>query len=156
VHRAARDATRPGTVFLQGHWGTYRTDDFGESWTEITNGLPSDFGFVMVAHPRRSGRAFVIPLASDELRWAPDGACRVFRTDDSGESWLPLTHGLPGSDAYVTVLRDAFCADDAEPLGLYFGTRSGEVFASADEGDSWQCIASRLPAVLSVRAAVLQ
>jgi photosystem II stability/assembly factor-like uncharacterized protein len=153
VHRAASDASRPDTVFLQGHWGMYRSDDFGETWNEISAGLPSTFGFPLVTHPRRSGTAYVIPLISGENRWMPDARCRVFRTTDSGASWETLDKGLPQEGAYLTVLRDAFCGDGADPLGLYFGTRSGEVYGSFDEGESWQLLASHLPAVLSVRAA---
>jgi hypothetical protein len=153
VHRAASDATRPDTVFLQGHWGMYRSDDFGESWTEVSAGLPSTFGFPLVAHPRRAGTAYVIPLTSDFNRWMPEARCRVFRTADSGGTWEALDKGLPQEGAYLTVLRDAFGGDGADPFGLYFGTRSGEVYASFDEGESWQQLASHLPAVLSVRAA---
>jgi hypothetical protein len=155
VHRAAVDPVEPDTLFLQGHWGVYRSDDFGGSWRDIAEGLPSDFGFPLVAHPRRSGVAYVIPLTADERRWTVDARCRVFRTTDGGVSWEPLAKGLPQDGAYVTVLRDAFCTDSLDPAGLYFGTRSGEVYGSADEGETWELLAARLPPVLSVRAAGL-
>jgi hypothetical protein len=155
VHRAAPDPVAADTVFLQGHWSTYRSDDFGGSWTDITSSLPSTFGFPIVTHPRRSGLAYVIPLQSDECRWTVDARCRVFRTSDAGRSWEALEHGLPQDGAYLTVLRDAFAGDGLEPAGLYFGTRSGEVYGSADEGETWQLLASRLPPVLSVRAAAV-
>lgn len=145
VHRAAPDANQPETVFLQSHGGLYRTDDFGGSWQDIAAGAPSDFGFPIVTHPRRSGVAYVIPLESDERRWTVGGTCRVFRTPDGGGSWEPLGDGLPQTGAYLTVLRDAFCADGLDPVGLYFGTRSGELYGSADEGESWDLLASHLP-----------
>jgi hypothetical protein len=106
----------------------------------------------IVAHPRRGGTAWVIPLQSDEYRCTPEGRCRVYRTRDAAESWEALSDGLPQSDAHVTVLRDAFTCDGGDPAGLWFGTRSGEVYASFDEGDRWELIASHLPPVLSVRA----
>jgi hypothetical protein len=153
VHRAAPDPVHEDRVFLQGHWRTYRTDDFGGAWTDITSSLPSTFGFPVVTHPRRAGHAYVIPLQSDEHRWTVDARCRVFRTSDGGQSWEPLEQGLPQEGAYLTVLRDAFAGDGLDPFGLYFGTRSGELYGSADEGETWQLVASRLPPVLSVRAA---
>ena len=155
VHRAAPDPVDEDRVFLQGHWKTYRTDDFGGAWTDITSSLPSTFGFPIVTHPRRAGHAYVIPLESDEHRWTVDARCRVFRTTDGGRSWEALATGLPQDGAYLTVLRDAFAGDGLDPLGLYFGTRSGEVYGSADEGETWQLLASRLPSVLSVRAAAV-
>lgn len=155
VHRAAADPLEPDTVFLEGHWGTYRSDDFGGSWQDLAEQLPSDFGFALVTHPRRSGVAYVIPLTPDG-RWTIDAKCRVFRTSDGGKRWEALTAGLPQERAYVTVLRDAFCTDGLDPAGLYFGTRSGEVYGSADEGETWQLFVSRLPAVTSVRAGAIE
>jgi len=151
VHRAAIDPAQPETVYIQSHGGLYRTDDFARSpWIDIAAGVPSDFGFPVVSHPRQGGTAYVIPLTADFNRWTVGGKCRVYRTTDAGKSWEPLTKGLPQRQAYLTVVRDAFCNDGAK--GLYFGTRSGEVYGSQDEGESWRLVASRLPAVLSVRA----
>jgi len=155
VHKVARDAGNPDRLFLQNHFGLYRSDDGGGSWTDIANGVPSDFGFPVVTHPRKTGTAFIIPLIADVKRWTADAACRVYRTTDAGASWEPMTCGLPQKDAYVTVLRDAFTSDGADPAGLYFGTRGGEVYASHDDGENWHAVAEHLPPVLCVRAAPL-
>jgi photosystem II stability/assembly factor-like uncharacterized protein len=153
VHKAARDSGDPERLYAQSHHGVYRSDDGGTSWTSISEGLPSDFGFPMVAHPRRSGVIWNFPLIADGKRYPVDEKCRVFRSSDAGATWEPLSHGLPTEPFYPSVLRDAMCADDAERVGVYFGTRSGEVYASRDEGDSWALVASHLPDVLCVRAA---
>src|SRR6266545_4746859 len=155
VHKVARDAGNPDRLFLQNHFGLYRSDDGGGSWTDIANGVPSDFGFPVVTHPRKTGTAFIIPLIADVKRWTADAACRVYRTTDAGASWEPMTCGLPQKDAYVTVLRDAFTSDGADPAGLYFGTRGGEVYASFDDGQNWHTVAEHLPPVLSVKATSL-
>jgi len=152
VHRVAADPVDPDTVFLQHHGGLYRSDDFGASWVDIGNGVPSDFGFPIATHPRRGGVAYVLPLAADYQRWPVGGRCRVYRTADAGASWQPLSAGLPQRAAYFSVLRDAMCTDGLDPAGVYFGNRAGEVYASADEGETWHRIASHLPPVLSVRA----
>jgi len=155
VHKVAQAAGRPDTLYLQNHGGLYRSDDGAESWTDIANGVPSDFGFPIVAHPGDPDTAYVIPLESDRFRCTPDGKARVYRTRDAGSSWEPLGEGLPQRGAYLTVLRDGFASDAMAPAGLYFGTRTGEVFASADEGERWRLVAGWLPPVLCVRAAVL-
>ena len=154
VHKVARDATNPDTLYLQNHGGLYRSDDAGQQWRDIANGVPSDFGFPVVAHPKRGGTAYVIPLEGMG-RWMPAGHCRVYRTSDGGASWEALSDGLPQEGAYQTVLRDAFCADQADQPGLYFGTRGGEIYGSFDDGDSWRLLADHLPAVLCVRAQAL-
>jgi hypothetical protein len=155
VHKIARDAIEPNRLFLQNHRGVYRSDDEGRTWTSIADDLPADFGFAILAHPRRAGVAYNFPIVSDGDRMPPDRACRVYRTDDAGATWTALTDGLPQHDYYGSVLRDALCADDADPAGLYFGTRNGEVYASADEGGHWAVAADHLPDVLCVRAAVI-
>jgi photosystem II stability/assembly factor-like uncharacterized protein len=155
VHKVAFQADRPDQLFLQNHGGVFRSDDGGSTWSSIAEGLPADFGFPIVAHPHRPGTAYVFPLVADVQRMPPDGRCRVYRTRDAGESWEPLTEGLPQAHSYVSVLRDAMAADTAAPAGIYFGTRSGEVYASRDEGDSWTAVADHLPDVLTVRAAAL-
>ena len=94
-----------------------------------------------------------MPLESDEYRCTPNGHCIVWRTKDAGESWEPLTDGLPQQDAHLTVLRDGFTSDGQDPAGLYVGTRTGEVYASTDDGESWRLLAEHLPPVMSVRAA---
>jgi hypothetical protein len=155
VHKVARDSARPERLYLQNHRGVYRSDDDGATWTSIADDLPCDFGFAMLAHPRRGDTAYSFPIESDGMRLPPERACRVFRTEDAGISWSALADGLPDPPYYGSVLRDAMCADDAEPTGIYFGTRGGEVYASADEGEHWDLVAAHLPDVLCVRAAVV-
>ncbi|MGI8628020.1 MAG: WD40/YVTN/BNR-like repeat-containing protein [Geodermatophilaceae bacterium] len=152
VHKVARHPERPNQMFAQNHGGVYRSDDQGESWTSIAEGLPGDFGFNMVVHPHDPGTVYILPLVADMQRFAPEGRCRVYRSRDAGQTWEELSKGLPDQQFYATVMRDAMCADDLPTTGIYFGTRSGSVFASADEGKSWAEIASHLPDVLCVRA----
>lgn len=154
VHKIAADAAVEGRLYAQNHHGVYRTDDNAENWISIADGLPADFGFVMLTHPRREGTAWVIPIKADSERIPPDGRLAVHRTDDAGESWKRLDVGLPDHE-YNAVLRDAAAVDTAEPTGVYFGTRGGSVYASADEGESFIEVASHLPDVLCVRAAVV-
>lgn len=154
VHKVARDAANPDTLYLQNHGGLYRSDDGGAQWQDVAHDVPSDFGFPVVAHPKHSGTAYVIPLGG-EGRWTSDGHCRIYRTSDGGASWEALTNGLPQEGAYLTVLRDAFCADQMQQPGLYFGTRSGELYGSFDDGESWRLLANHLPPVLCVRAQAL-
>jgi hypothetical protein len=156
IHKVAqRNPERPEQLFVQVHHGVYRSDDNGESWVSIADNLPSDFGFTMVTHPHRPGVIYNFPLEADARRFPPEGQCRVFRSEDAGETWQGLGKGLPDHQFYPSVLRDAMCVDNADVAGVYFGTRSGEVFASRDEGESWAQIASHLPDVLSVRASVI-
>ncbi|GAA2065954.1 sialidase family protein [Streptomyces albiaxialis] len=155
VHKVARDAEDPDRFYLQNHWGVFRSDDNAASWTSIGDSLPSDFGFPVAAHPRRGGVAYLFPLNADADRVPAGRHCRVHRTEDAGRTWQPLETGLPQEAHYGPVLRDALWTDDADPAGIYFGNRNGEVFASADEGESWRQLASHLPDVLCVRAAVI-
>jgi len=155
VHNMKRAPREPSTIYLQFHGGVYRSDDAGESWTDIGtgSGLPSDFGFPLAIDPHNPNRAFVIPLVADADRVTPEGKVRVYETRDRGASWQALDKGLPQSQAYLTVLRQAFCSDTGKPLGLYFGAQSGEVFGSADGGETWSTVAAHLPPVTSVRVA---
>ncbi len=155
VHKIAQDPTDPDRLFLQNHGGVYRSDDGGAQWSEIGKALPADFGFPIATHPRRGSVAYVFPVNDGSDRYAPDYHCRVYRTEDAGASWTALGGGLPTEHHYGIVLRDALRTDDNDPAGVYFGTRNGEVYASADEGDSWRLVASHLPDVLCVRAAVV-
>jgi molybdopterin converting factor small subunit len=154
IHKLLRAEREPRTLYMQFHGGVYRSDDTGLTWSDIGTGtgLPADFGFPMVLDPRDPARAFVIPLVADADRVTPDGRLRVYETVDRGASWRPLTAGLPQENAYLTVLRQAFGHDGGDPLGLYFGAESGDLFASADGGRTWSTAISGLPAILSVRA----
>ena len=155
VHKMVLHPARPERLFLQHHWGLYRSDDHADSWQNISNGLPSDFGFALLMHPRDPDCVYVLPIESDEFRCTPDGCLRVYRTRNAGASWEPLTRGLPQRGAYETVLRDAMNTDGLDPAGIYFGTRSGELFGSLDEGKNWKMILSGLPPVVCVKAVVV-
>ena len=155
VHNMRRAPLQPETLYMQFHGGVYRSDDAGETWSDIgaNTGLPADFGFPLAIDPADPDSAYVIPLVSDEDRVTPGGRVGVYETRDGGESWRERSDGLPQSDAYLTILRQAFCSDGRQPLGLYFGARSGDLFGSADAGASWVTLATHLPPILSVRAA---
>jgi predicted Ser/Thr protein kinase len=155
VHKIAMHPARPERLFLQNHWGLYRSDDHAENWIDIANGVPSDFGFPIVVHPRNPDYAFVVPVDSDQFRCTCDGRLRVYRTRNAGASWEPLTRGLPQKGAYETVLRDSMITDSFDPAGIYFGTRSGQLFASRDEGKTWQKIIGGLPSIVCVRTAFI-
>ena len=153
VHKVVQSRSKPERMYLQNHWGLYRSDDRGESWSDMANGVPSDFGFAIGIHPEDADTAWIIPLESDEFRCTPEGKLRVYRTRDGGQSWKPMGKGLPQKGAYETVLRDSMAVDTLDPAGVYFGTRSGKLFASASEGKEWDEIASGLPPVVCVKAA---
>jgi hypothetical protein len=155
VHKVVSHPSRPERLFLQNHWGLYRSDDWGESWQDIANGVPSDFGFAMQMHPHDPDTVYIVPIQSDEFRVVADAKLRVYRTRNAGASWEPLADGLPQQDAYENVLRDALAADTHDPAGIYVGTRGGKLFASANDGDSWKEIADALPPICCVKAAVV-
>ncbi len=155
VHKVVHHAARPERLFLQNHWGLYRSDDWGDSWQDVANGVPSDFGFAMEMHPHDPETVYIVPLQSDAFRVVAEAKLRVFRTEDAGRSWKPLTRGLPQVNAFESVLRDGLTADTLDPAGLYFGTRSGKLFASSDQGESWKEIADALPPICCVKAAVV-
>jgi len=156
VHKIVQHPRRPERLFAQNHWGLYRSDDGGNSWQDIANGVPSDFGFCMVIHPHDPDTVYILPLESDEYRCVPQGKLRVYRTRNAGKSWEPLSKGLPQKNALETVLRDNMAADTLDPAGIYFGTRSGKVYGSPDDGKSWQLIAEGLPPVVCIKAAVIE
>jgi photosystem II stability/assembly factor-like uncharacterized protein len=154
VHDLHRAAKRPERMFMQFHGGVYRSDDAGRRWTAIGDGLPSDFGFPMVLDPADPDSAYVIPLSADSDRVTPGGQVRVYETRDAGATWTARGEGLPGRDAYLTVLRQAFDrAGEGEALELYFGATSGSLFGSPDAGATWATVAEHLPPVYSVRTA---
>jgi hypothetical protein len=155
VHKIVQHPLKPERLFLQNHWGLYRSDDAGNSWKDIANGVPSDFGFCMVIHPHDPDTVYIVPIESDEYRCTPEGKLRVYRTRNAGASWEPLTHGLPQKNAMETILRDSLATDTCDPAGVYFGTRSGKVYGSSDGGKSWQTIMEGLPAVVCVKAALV-
>ena len=153
VHRFHRAPTNPERLFMQFHGGVYRSDDAGESWNDIAEGLPSDFGFPLMIDPTDADSAYVIPLVADMDRVTPEGRVRVYETRDAGSSWTPRGEGLPQQDAYLTILREAFDrAGDDEGFELYFGATSGDVFGSGDRGATWSTAAAHLPPVFSVSA----
>ncbi len=150
VHRIAMHPSRPAVLFMQKHWDVMRSDDAGESWHEVSGNLPSDFGFPIAVHPHEPDTVYVVPIKSDSEHYPPDGKLRVYRSRTGGNEWEPLSAGLPQEHCYVNVLRDAMAVDQLDPCGVYFGTTGGQVYASADAGDSWTTIVGNLPAVLSV------
>jgi len=156
VHKIALHAERPERLFLQNHRGLYRSDDYGEHWIDIANGVPSDFGFPVVVHPRNPNCVYAVPVESEEFRCACDGRLRIYRTRNAGGSWQPLMRGLPQKRAYETVLRDAMITDSLDPVGIYFGTRSGQLFGSNDEGKNWKRILGGLPGILCVRCGIVE
>ncbi len=151
VHKIAGHPARPERMYLQNHHGVYRTDDGGSAWESIADGLPSDFGFPIVVDPHDPDTVYVFPLVADSRRIPPEGEPRVWRSRDAGDTWTALSDGLPDGGFYSAVLRDAMCADEGSPTGLYFGSRDGNVYASNDGGDSWRLAASHLPDVLCIR-----
>jgi hypothetical protein len=155
VHRIAMHPSRPEVLFMQKHWDVMRSDDAGESWQEISGDLPTDFGFVVDVHAHEPETIYVVPITSDSEHYPPEGKLRVFRSRTGGNEWEALTKGLPQRDCYVNVLRDAMAVDALDPCGVYFGTTGGQVYASADAGDSWEPIVRDLPAVLSVEVQAL-
>ncbi|GAB3782439.1 WD40/YVTN/BNR-like repeat-containing protein [Nocardioides ungokensis] len=154
VHKITRHPARPERMYLQNHGGVYRSDDHGESWRYIADGLPADFGFPIVVHPHDPDTVFVFPINGGDRRYPPQAKARVWRSRDAGEHWEELAEGLPDG-FFVAVMRDAMCADDHERTGLYFGARNGAVWGSADEGETWHQVVSDLPDVMCVRAAAI-
>jgi hypothetical protein len=152
VHSLRAHPVRAGRLYQQNHCGTYRSDDAGDSWTEITSDLPSDFGYVIGLDPGDPDRAWVIPEESSHMRTTCDARLRVFETRDAGNGWTARTRGLPQHHAYVTVLREAMATDGLDPCGVYFGTGTGHLYASRD-GSEWTLVASHLPKILSLTAA---
>ncbi|HWZ43850.1 MAG TPA: hypothetical protein VNW97_10250 [Candidatus Saccharimonadales bacterium] len=155
VHHIAMHKSRPGVLFMQKHWDVMRSDNAGDSWQEISGNLPTDFGFVVDVHAHEPETIYVIPIKSDSQHFVPEGKLRVYRSRKGGNEWEALTKGLPQSDCYVNVLRDAMAVDSLDRCGVYFGTSGGQVYASSDAGDTWNAIVRDLPGVLSIEVQTL-
>jgi hypothetical protein len=156
VHNISRHPSRPEVLFMQKHWDVMRSDDYGENWREVSGNLVTDFGFPIAVHAHEPETVYVVPIKSDSEHFVPDGKLRVYRSRTGGGEWEPLTNGLPQSDCYVNVLRDAMAVDTLDEGGIYFGTSGGQVYVSPDGGDSWSAIVRDLPPVLSVEVQTLQ
>ncbi len=156
VHRIALHKSRPKTLFMQKHWDVMRSDDAGDNWQEVSGNLPTDFGFVIDVHAHEPETIYVVPIKSDSEHFPMDGKLRVYRSKSGGNEWEALTKGLPQSNCYVNVLRDAMAVDSLDKCGIYFGTTGGQVYCSADAGDTWSPIVEHLPPVLSVEVQTLE
>ena len=155
VHHITMHPSRPDVLFMQKHWDIMRSNDAGDSWFEVSGNLPTDFGFVIDVNAHEPETIYVVPITSDSVHFPLDGQLRVYRSRTGGGEWEPLTAGLPQRDCYVNVLRDAMAVDTLEDCGVYFGTTGGQVYASANGGDTWEAIVRDLPAVLSVEVQTL-
>ncbi|HJS99586.1 MAG TPA: hypothetical protein VJ756_10870 [Terriglobales bacterium] len=155
VHHVAMNPSRPGVLFMQKHWDVMRSDDAGDNWKEVSGNLPTDFGFAIDVHAHEPETIYVVPIKSDGEHYPPEGKLRVYRSRSGGNEWEALTKGLPQSNCYVNVLRDAMAVDSLDKCGIYFGTTGGQVYCSADAGDTWSPIVRDLPPVLSVEVQTL-
>ncbi len=156
VHHIAMHPSRPNALFMQKHWDIMRSDNAGDSWTRVSGNLPTDFGFVIDVHAHEPETIYVVPIKSDSEHYPLDGALKVYRSRTGGTEWEALTAGLPQENCYVNVLRDAMAVDTMPDCGIYFGTTGGQVYASADSGDSWKAIVHDLPAVVSVEVQTIK
>ena len=156
VHHIAMHPSRPDVLFMQKHWDVLRSDNAGDMWAEVSGNLPTDFGFPIDVHAHEPETIYVVPIKSDSEHYPPEGKLRVYRSRSGGNEWEALTNGLPQSDCYVNVLRDAMAVDSLDSCGVYFGTTGGQVYGSSDAGNTWNVIRHDLPAVLSVEVQTLQ
>jgi photosystem II stability/assembly factor-like uncharacterized protein len=155
VHRIALHPSNPEVLFMQKHWDVMRSDNGGDLWTEVSGNLPTDFGFPIDVHAHEPETIYVVPITSDSHHIPPEGKLRVYRSKTGGNEWEPLTKGLPQSDCYVNILRDAMSVDTLDECGIYFGTTGGQVYVSPNGGDTWKAIVEYLPPVLSVEVQTL-
>ncbi len=156
VHGLAMHPAHPDRLYMQKHWDVMRSEDAGDSWYEISGNLPSDFGFPIEVSTQEPDTVYVVPIKSDSEHYVPDGMLRVYRSRSGGDEWEALTNGLPQSDCYVNILRDAMAVDNLDTCGVYFGTTGGQVYGSPDGGDTWHALAENLPKVLSVEVQTLK
>ncbi len=156
VHKLLLARGEPPVLFQQNHCGVYRSANLGQSWDEITSGLPSDFGFPLALHPRDSKTLYVLPLKGAEFRCPPGNKLQVFRSRDAGQTWEALGKGLPSENFFGGIYREGMTSDAQDPAGIYFGTNNGKIFASRDEGDSWSLLADNLPPLYSVSASLIE
>jgi photosystem II stability/assembly factor-like uncharacterized protein len=156
VHHVAMHPKKPDVLFMQKHWDVMRSDNAGDQWHEVSGNLPTDFGFVIDVHAHEPETIYVVPIKSDSEHYPPEGKLRVYRSRTGGNQWEPLTKGLPQSNCYVNILRDAMAVDSLDSCGIYFGTTGGQVYASADAGDNWTAIVHDLPPVLSVEVQTIK
>ena len=156
VHHIAMNGAKPNTLFMQKHWDVMRSDNAGDHWSEVSDNLPTDFGFVIDIHAHEPETVYVVPIKSDAEHFPLDGKLRVYRSRSGGNDWEELSKGLPARNCYVNVLRDAMAVDQLDKCGIYFGTTGGQVYVSADSGDNWSAIVHDLPPVLSVEVQTLQ
>jgi hypothetical protein len=156
VHHIAMNPLRPNVLFMQKHWDVMRSDDAGDSWHEVSGNLPTDFGFVIDVHAHQPETIYVVPIKSDSEHFPLEGKLKVYRSKSGGNEWEALEKGLPQKDCYVNVLRDAMAVDSLDDCGIYFGTTGGQVYASANGGDTWAPIVQNLPAVLSIEVQTLK
>jgi photosystem II stability/assembly factor-like uncharacterized protein len=155
VHKVVQHPARPDRLYQQNHCGTYRSDDAGENWLEITSNLPTDYGYALAVDPNNANCAFVIPEESSHMRTTAGGRLRVYRTEDAGDTWEALHLGLPQENAYVSILREGMASDALNPCGVYFGTSGGHLFASSNRGESWTQIAGFLPRIICLAAVLI-
>lgn len=161
VHKITRHPAAPGRLYMQNHggWedrpgiGVLRSDDHGNSWQSISEGLPSDFGFPIVVHPQDPDIVYVVPLEAS-TRTCPEGKPAVWRSENGGAKWKRLARGLPKRDSYFTVLRDAMSFDDCRTPALYFGTTTGQLWLGREGGEAWECVFDSLPPINCVKVAV--
>ena len=156
VHRIALHPSRPNVLYMQKHWDVLRTDNAGDLWQEVSGNLPTDFGFAIDVHAHEPETIYVVPIKSDSEHFMLEGKLRVYRSRKGGNEWEALTKGLPQANCYVNVLRDAMTVDSLDKCGIYFGTTGGQVYGSADAGDTWTPIVHDFPSVLSVEVQTLK
>lgn len=155
VHHMEIHPQQPDVLYQQNHCGVYRSDDGGDSWRDISDGLPSRFGFPFAVLPKQGDTVFVVPEESDHARVSAGARFGVYRSRNRGASWELLTDGLPQGDAYVNVMRMAMTTDTHDSPGVYVGTQGGHLLASRDGGDSWHTLFNWLPPIYALETVIV-